>query len=145
MKTVALRFADNFAPKEGTIAAHRNIIDMLGYVWYGKLGSSVSNKVISEIMQNEKPKILLIHSGKTDRYWAYVEKVQHEMPPKEAIPEYYRDNASIFKTWFKVKEIEPASKNVLGQCVVASSQRPLAEASKSSMSPYFIIETKENN
>lgn len=144
MKTVALRFADNFAPKEGTIAAHRNIIDELGYVWYGKLGASVSDKVISEIMQNKEPKILLIHSGKLDRYWAYVEKVQHEMPPREAIPEYYRDNAGIFKTWFKVKDIKLAARNVLGQCVVASSQRPLADVSKSSMSPYFIIETKEN-
>lgn len=36
MKTIALRFADNIAPKEGTIAEHEKIIDELGYVWYGK-------------------------------------------------------------------------------------------------------------
>ena len=27
MKTVALRFSDNFAPAEGTIQAHKTIID----------------------------------------------------------------------------------------------------------------------
>lgn len=83
MNTIALRFADNFAPDMGTIAAHSELIEKYGYVWYGKLGSAVSQKVIDEIMNNNIPKILLIHSGKTGRYWAYIEKIQHEIPDKE--------------------------------------------------------------
>lgn len=143
MKTVALRFADNFAPEKGTIAAHNEMINEYGYVWYGKLGNAVSNKVMNEIMKGDNPRILLIHSGKTGRYWAYLDKIQHEIPEKECILAYYRDNASAFKTWFKINRIVPAAKDVLSKCVVASSQRPLAEASKSSMSPYFIIEVRE--
>ena len=142
MKTVALRFSDNFAPSEGTIAAHEMILKESGFVWYGKLGSAVSKKVINEILQYDNPKILLIHSGKAGRYWAYVEAIQHEMPKKEFIPEYYRNKAGNFKTWFKVVKIEPAPSNVLGTCRVVSSQRPLSEASRSSMSPYFIIDTE---
>lgn len=143
MKTIALRFADNFAPEEGTITAHNRIIEKYGYVWYGKLGASVSDKVIADIMENDNPRILLIHSGKADRHWACIEKIQHDTPKVEYIPEYYRDNAGVFKTWFKVIRFEEAAKNVLGQCYVASSKRPLSEVSKSSMSPYFIIETEE--
>ena len=143
MKTVALRFADSFAPEEGTISAHRKIINKYGFVWYGKLGSPVSQKVIEEVLKNDESKILLIHSGKTDRYWAYVEEIQHNMPEKEFIPEYYRDNASNFKTWFKVIKFENAQKSVLSLCKVASSRRPLTEVSKSSMNPYFIIEVEE--
>lgn len=143
MKTVALRFADNFAPDAGTIAAHNEMIEKLGFVWYGKLGAAVSKKVIDEIMKNEKPRILLIHSGKADRYWAYVGKIQHELPDRHQIPEYYRDNAGIFKTWFKVIRIEAAPSNVLSKCKVASSSRPLSEVSKSSMSPYFIINVED--
>ena len=94
---------------------------------------------MDEIMKYDNPKILLIHSGKTGRYWAYIDKIQHEIPEREFIPEYYRANASTFKTWFKINSIVPAAKDVLSKCVVASSQRPLAEVSKSSMSPYFII------
>lgn len=137
--TVALRFADTFAPSEGTIQAHQSLIDEKGYVWYGKLGAAVSSKVASEILTNEVPRILLIHSGKTGRYWAYIEKIQYEVPTKQDIPSYYRDNAGVFKTWFKVTRIEEASKGILGACTVASSGRPLSEVSKSSMSPYFII------
>jgi len=114
-----------------------------GFVWYGKLGSAVSKKVIDEILQNRSPKILLIHSGKSGRYWAYVERIQHEIPEGKYIPEYYRENAGNFKTWFKVIRFEPAPNNVLSTCKVASSQRPLSEVSRSSMSPYFIIEVEE--
>lgn len=38
MRTIALRFGETFSTDCGTIAAHQRIIDMLGYVWYGKLG-----------------------------------------------------------------------------------------------------------
>lgn len=143
MKTIALRFADNFAPDTGTIVAHNDVINKYGYAWYGKLGSAVSQKIIDEILKNENPRILLIHSGKSDRYWAYVEKIQHELPSKKQIPSYYRDNAGIFKTWFKVTRIETAPSNVLSSCKVASSKRPLSEVSRSSMSPYFIIDVED--
>lgn len=140
MKTIALRFSDNFAPTMGTIAAHQECIDKNGYVWYGKLGSAVSDKICNELMAEEGKKILLIHSGKTSRYWAYIDKVQKEIPTLKDIPEYYRDQAGLFHTWFRVTKIEEAEKTVMAQCVVASSGAPLSMTSKSSMSPYFIIE-----
>ena len=143
MKTIALRFSDNFAPDGGTIFAHEEMIHEDGFVWYGKLGAAVSKKVINEILNNERPKILLIHSGKPGRYWAYVESIQHEVPEKEHIPEYYREKADNFRTWFKIVNFEPAPGNVLGVCKVASSQRPLSEVSRSSMSPYFVINVGE--
>ena len=37
MKTIALRFGEHFSPACGTIAAHQEIIDKSGYVWYGKM------------------------------------------------------------------------------------------------------------
>lgn len=143
MKTIALRFSDNFAPSDGTIAEHKKLIDLNGYVWYGKLGSKVSDKVCKQIMENENPKILLIHSGKTARYWAYVDKIEKETPAAHDIPEYYRNQAGIFNTWFRVRNIEEANKNVMSLCKVASSGASLSMTSKSSMSPYFIIECDE--
>ena len=142
MKTIALRFADNFAPKEGTISAHKGVINMYGFVWYGKLGSKVSKKISSEILSNAQPRILLIHSGKAGRYWAYVEDIQFEIPDRKHIPEYYRDIAEKFSTWFKISRIEPALPDVVSKCKVLSSQRSLSEASRSSMSPYFIIDVE---
>ena len=143
MKTIALRFSDNFAPPDGTIMEHRRCISEKGYVWYGKLGSAVSDKVCKELMENDMPRILLIHSGKSFRYWAYIDKVQKNTPLLSEIPEYYREQAGIFRTWFRVLKIEEADKSVMSACTVASSGAPLSMTSRSSMNPYFIIEYSE--
>lgn len=140
MKTIALRFGEHFSPECGTIAAHQAIIDKIGHVWYGKMGSAVSDKVISDIKRADQPRILLIRSGRTERYWAKVLEIQHTVPSLSEIPEYYRDTAGTFKTWFKVSEFELADRDVMSKCRVASSGNALGEVSKHSMSPYFIIE-----
>lgn len=140
MKTVALRFSDNFAPAQGTIQAHEDIIDEKGYVWYGKLGLPLSTKAINYIMENKDPMILLIHSGKAARYWAHVEAISRDTPEIEAIPAYYRDNAGQFNSWFKITRFDNAPKDVLSKCSVISSGATLGEVSRHSMSPYFIID-----
>ena len=143
MKTIALRFADRFAPEEGTIKAHQRVIDTYGFVWYGKMGNAVSESVLKELSANENARILLIHSGKSDRYWAYIDAAQKEQPEKQYIPEYYRDNAANFKSWFRVTRFESAPSDILSQCVVPSSGNTLSYTSRHSMSPYYIIDYDE--
>ena len=108
MDTIALRFGEHFAPACGTIAAHKELIDKNGFVWYGKMGSQLADKIIDMILKNDNPKILLIQSGKTGRFWAYVTEISKTTPPKDYIPEYYRDNASKFSCWFKIIKFEMA-------------------------------------
>ena len=143
MKTIALRFGEHFSPECGTIAAHQAIIDKLGYVWYGKLGSPVNQKMIAEILTNDSPRFLLINSGKADRYWVHISAISKEVPDKAEFPEYYHELSEKMKTWFKVISFEPAEKGVMSKCFVASSGSPLTEASKHSMCPYFIINYEE--
>lgn len=143
MKTIALRYSDNFAPDVGTITAHQELLSAVGYVWYGKLGSPISFSVQDDILRNEKPKILLIHSGERDRYWAYIDKIQREAPPLDKIPSYYRYMNEKFHTWFRVIKFETATMDILSRCFVASSGATLSNASRHSMSPYFIIKYDE--
>lgn len=144
MKTIALRFADNIAPEDGTIREHQKIIDTLGFVWYGKFGNRVSDKVRMTIMENKNPRILLIHSGTAKRYWMYIDEISDKKPDLNAIPAYYRNSTDRIKTWFKVLKIERAEKDIMKQCRVASSGNPLSSVSKYSMSPYFIINCESN-
>lgn len=104
------------------------------------MGPPVSEKNIQMLMGQDEIKVLLIHSGKTDRYWATVEKIVKKQSQYDEFPSYYHNVADKFKTWFKIVKIEEAPKNVMGKCKVASSGATLGEASKHSMSPYFIIE-----
>ena len=144
MKTIALRFGEHFSPDCGTIAAHQQLIDKLGYVWYGKMGNPVAARIVEELKDQEDTKILLINSGKPDRYWAHIAEIIKETPPEEGIPEYYRNMSEKFKTWFKVTQFEQAPRDIMSKCFVASSGNDLGEVSKHSMSPYFIIEYKED-
>lgn len=139
MRTIALRFSNKFAPACGTIEAHNEMIRENGYVWYGKLGNKIAARVFDEILENNVPRILLIHSGAMNRYWAYIDKIQYGIPERNDIPAYYRDQAEKFKTWFRVIKIEDAPRDILSKCTVASSGQELGIASKHSMSPYFKI------
>lgn len=143
MRTIALRFADNIAPQDGTIAEHEKIIKQYGYVWYGKFGAKVSEKVRSEIMAIDDRRVLLIHSGTSKRYWLHVDDISYETPELSGIPEYYRNIAGTVKTWFRVTRIEKADKSVMAKCIVSSSGSPLSAVSRHSMSPYFIIDYDE--
>ena len=143
MDTLALRFSDNFAPQEVTIQIHKNLISQNGFVWYGKLGAPISAKTASIIMNNEIPKILLIHSGRQNRYWAYVQEIKWDVPETSMFPPYYEEKLESFKTWFKITKIENAGKDVMAKCQVKSSGAMLSEASKKSMSPFFVISYKE--
>ena len=144
MRTVALRFAENFAPDEGTIAAHEAVIEQLGFVWYGKMGAAVSQKAAADLMSNEMPRILLIHSGGTRRFWAYIDAAQKETPELKGVPSYYRNQANDFGYWFRVRRFEAAPKDIMAQCTVPSSGNKLSIASRRSMSPYFIIDAPDD-
>lgn len=139
MRTIALRFSNKFAPECGTIEAHNELIQKNGFVWYGKLGNKIAASVFPDVLDNREPRILLIHSGATNRYWAYVDKIQFDIPEREDIPAYYRDDAEKFKTWFRVIRFEDAPRDIMAKCTVVSSGQELGIASKHSMSPYFKI------
>ena len=143
MKGIALRFFEKFAPSDGTIAEHQKLLDKNGYVYYGKMGTPVSDKNIDILMKQDEVKILLIQSGKADRYWATVDEIVKKRPPLGTFPSYYDGIVDRFATWFRIIKIETAPKDIMSRCKVASSGASLSEASKHSMSPYFIIEFQE--
>lgn len=140
MKTISLRFADNVAPKTGTIVEHEKMIEQNGFVWYGKFGARISVSCKTMIMRSNDKRVLMIHSGTSKRYWFYIDEISYEPPEKTYVPPYYRDITETMKTWFKVTRIEKAEKNVMSKCIVVSSGSPLSTASRHSMSPYFIID-----
>ena len=144
MKTIALRFAENFAPVGGTIKAHQELIDSYGYVWYGKMGTAIGDDKAKAALSADDPKILLIQSGKMGRYWAYIEDIQRECPNPDAIPSYYRDQRDKFKTWIKITGFEKAPSNIMSLCKVVSSGAELGHASHYSMSPYFFVEVPDD-
>ena len=144
MQTIALRFADNFAPSEGTIAAHEALIQSKGYTWYGKMGNPISADTINMVLESCPAKVLLIHSGTQKRYWAYVDAISREYPGDGEFPEYYFDKGKKIGAWLRIVRFEDAPKDIMSKCVVISSGAKLSYTSRHSMSPYFRIEVEED-
>lgn len=140
MRTIALRFAENFAPECGTIAAHQEVIDRCGHVWYGKLGTAVSAEVANEVLSAADPCILLIHSGGADRWWAHIDAITRNENEVDEHPNYYQDLSRKMGCWFRITLFERADSKVMTRCFVASSGKQLSIASRQSVSPYFIID-----
>ena len=144
MNTIALRFGETFSPKEGTIDAHQALIDKYGFVWYGKMGSALSDKVVKDVLSYDSPRILLIHSGTNKRYWAYIDDISRNKPDLKYVPTYYHYLANNVKAWIRIVRIEKASSDVLSRCYVRSSGTQLSFVSQHSLSPYFIIRYDDN-
>lgn len=143
MKTIALRYSDNYAPEEGTITLHKSVIEKEGFVWYGNFGHKVSEKIIQEQLKNSDPKFILIKSNSNDYYWAhFTAYLSNTPPPQKYIPKYYRNKSDIIKTWFKIIELEKIDQNEIDKCVVISSGDSLIDSCNKCMTSYFKIEYK---
>lgn len=144
IKTIALRFSDNYAPLEGTIKLHQDVIYKFGYAWYGKFENSLSQKNIDMLFKMEEKKFLLIKSGCQERYWVYFEDIRKENININAVPSYYRNDIKRIKCWFRILEFEKVDSKVMSKCFVISNGALLSNTSKYSMSPYFVIDCKED-
>ena len=67
-------------------------------------------------------------------------KISKEIPDLKMVPKYYHHEMDRVKTWFCVYRFEEGEKDIMSKCKVASSGALLSNASKHSMSPYFIID-----
>lgn len=126
MEIIVLRFNEKFAPEKGTIKSHQEIIDKLGYVWFGKRGSIVSEEFKNKIFINPNPKLLLVKSGSKDKFWGYISEIKNETPNTKEIPEYYRENANEFKAWFKITKFEKIEEDIVDRYVTSRSKKPLS-------------------
>lgn len=140
MKTAVFRFTDNYAPKEGTVKLHEDVIKSKKYVWYGVFGIGLSDKNINIILDNPEKKVLLVKSKTMECYWCNIENVTKDKPDLEYIPSYYRNDTSRVKTWLKISKIEKIDSSILDKCTVLSTQKKLKDSINKGMSSYFIVD-----
>ena len=147
MKTVALKFNDLYAPEDGTIVEHQELIKKNGYVWYGKKGNIINKFLIDEFNKYDENcrKIILIKTQTRECYIATCEKIENYIKPKSnEYPSYYKELADDIDCWIKIKKIKKTNFDILDKAVVCSSQKVLSKVYYHSMTPIFIIEINES-
>jgi hypothetical protein len=144
-----LRFSDSRLKEGDTIAAHNAVVQGHGAVWFGKMGSPVSQLHIDELneqIKREIPTFVYLVKGNRRKTTAYKARLvlSTRVYPKEEqelIPPYYRDHdiPRYVKFWVKIGEITLITLDELNQMQVASSVLPLAESLVKSSTGHFII------
>ena len=140
MKTICLRFSDVFAPEQGTIKLHQDVIKKHGFVWYGKTSNKISHKHLKEILSNGPVKIVLLKAGSNERYWAVLENYSYEEQKEH--PNYYGQYLSNISTWLKITNIERAPDDVADKCYT-STGKVLSSILKKTFGAYFIVDYVE--
>jgi len=130
-----------YGKKPDCIEKHLEVINAIGYCWFGKVGVAPSNKVVSAVLNEDHPKIVLYSQGKG--YVADVAKISTEKP-LEGYPDYYQEelfDQLIFpKSYFKLTSIEPYDSENLAKITVISSGSPAMETLNKSMASFFIAQ-----
>ena len=143
MKTIALRYSDNYAPADGTIIEHQKIIDANGYVWYGKFGNKISPSVVEDILASREPKIIFIKSGFSELFYAYIQDIQYNLNDYTSVPKYYKADYGRVGVWFKINKFEKINMEEIKKYYIVSSKKRLDDSTKHCMSSSFIVEKKE--
>lgn len=130
-----------YGKKNDCIKQHREVIDSIGYCWFGKIGVVPSKKAIEAITKEEAPKIVLYSQGKG--YIADVSEISYEKPD-DGYPEYYKaelfDELIFPKSYFKLLDIQDLSSEDLIKLMIVSSGSPAVETLNRSMSSFFFAE-----
>lgn len=136
------------------IARHRAVEHKHGAVWFGKLGSTISQIHLDKMnnqIEEKKPTYLFLIKGNRRKQTYYkadlleIHKNKIESYQNE-IPEYYSEIGILdkIKIWARIKNIVKLDSTELRNLKVASSVMPLDETVGKSSSGHFILRYKND-
>lgn len=142
-----LRYGDHLLKDGlGTIQLHQDVVEKMGYVWYGKFGNHIREEHVERINNEkepvyayffkrmggrQKPKLATskLYRG---RILAVTNNDIRLTDEKEYVPSYYSDLGVDIGFWLKIEGFEKVSGHFLRELVVTSSRSPLLESIGSS-------------
>lgn len=137
-KILILRYGKQIV--EECIKLHQEIIEDLGYVWFGKLGTAPGKNSIDSMLDEEQPKLILYARG--EGYLCSVEEVSYNTPT-DGYPEYYQkelfEKLIYPSIYFKLITIEKIEISDLDELTVVSSGNSALNTLMHSMSSFLFV------
>lgn len=145
---LALRYSEHYAPPEGTIDAHKDVLRATGYVWFGKVGRPVGPLSLGHVADQlaaEKTIDLVLVSprhGKDCTFHLCSSDMVVTAPPANddpGIPSYYAGLPSRPRTWFRVQLMGAADSALVERLTIASTGSKLSKTLRRSMSGLYVL------
>ena len=144
-----LRFSDTLLKTGDTIDEHNQVVESEGSVWFGKMGSTVSQSQIDVLngqVQDAIPTYVCLVKGNRRKSAAFRGRLvlaSKTLPKGEEnrVPSYYTDLSipRYVKFWVKLTKIVPIDSADLNMMQVASSVLPIRETLFRSSSGHFFL------
>ncbi|HLP80492.1 MAG TPA: hypothetical protein VK141_00695 [Nitrosomonas sp.] len=151
---LVVRFSDNLFGISDVIAKHNDVVSKYGYVWFGKMGSTLSisrMEMLNEQVSKGIPTFVYLVKGnrkKSTAYRANLLFITREFSSKEVkrTPKYYSENELVqyMKAWIKIGEIESVEMSALSNLKTTSSINSIQETLVRSSSGYFLVHESKN-
>lgn len=136
-KTLIIRYGK----KADCIEKHKEVIESIGYCWFGKIGVVPGRKAITSVQAEDNPMIILYSQGKG--YIAFFKEITYQCPT-EGYPQYYEEELFeklIFpKCYFKITAIEKIETADLAKFRIVSSGNDAISTLGRSMASFFYAE-----
>ena len=146
---LVIRFSDGLFDIGDVIGKHNEVVDKYGYVWFGKIGTTLSSTRIDALNEQVKkgiPTFIYLVKGNRKKSTAYRAKLlfaSKELPKGEAkkIPSYYSGNnlRQYMKAWIKTGEISEVDMSSMKNLKAINSIYPIQETLVRSSSGYFLV------
>jgi hypothetical protein len=149
-----IRFSNSLLKDKDTIEEHNNIVHQYGSVWFGKMGSPVSQGIIdilnNQVSQGISTFIYLVKGNrrKSTAYRSRLIFATRIFPENEKnlIPTYYSDLKipQYVNFWVKLDFIDHIEFIDMNKMKVVSSVLPLSETLTKSQTGHFIIQERNS-
>lgn len=127
------------------IKRHIDVINELGYCWFGKIGVAPSREAIYSKLNKDRMYAILYCQGKA--HLCDLLEIS-EAKPESGYPTYYDSflfSRSIYpQMYFKLGSIMQISSKELSACTILSSGKPMLETVSRSMASFFYVEYPED-
>jgi len=146
---LAVRFSDNLFSVGDVVEKHNQVVSKFGYVWFGKLGQTISQNrmdMLNTQIAKSIPTYAYLVKGnrkKSTFYRAKLLGISKELNKEEKkfVPAYYTEAKlqKYISTWMKVSEIEPIEASTISNLKALNSVFKLEETLVRSSSGYFLV------
>ena len=135
-----LRYSNK--PVSNCIQLHIEIIEKLGYCWFGKIGDIPSDHILSMAFREDKP--ILVLYRKND---SYICKMTEYSLNKDHVgyPQYYYDEGISPSISFRLNSIEPCKNELFHNSIVISTGAYVEDAMYHSRISYMLCSYVDEN
>jgi hypothetical protein len=147
-----MRFNDMQLPLGSTtVGEHNKIFQAKGKVWVGKMGRPVAKSTLSFDPGTCDFHLLLIRSfttgfRNTRTDIAFISAISHattDKPPRDYVPEYYRNNIAMISAWFCLNEpLQYIDRKELTMWTVRSSGKLVIDSMTRGTASFFVGDRK---